>query len=492
MAPQIAVFNGLNRPGISATVNAGAETPPDSTGAIGPNNYVEIVNSEIAVWRRSDLTSVSSASLNAFIGDTSGSPYCDVQVQWDPNANRWLFSFLFCDTNASTQYFVFGWSRTSDPTNLSAVNTNPAGGWCAFGLITPGMLDFDKLGHNSKYLIVGGNIYATPSSNPPFLTAAIYWIPKPASGDASCALPASFGHTTASPLKTNDGATNAFTPVPVNTMSAATDAYVVSAYDPSGSNGQVAVTPRNKLAIWHLDSSGVLHQDSDMTVANFAVPSPAPQNGSSNLLDTLDARLTQAVGDPTTGIWFQHTVDRPGGRSVVHWYEIKVLGSVASMTQQGDIASATDWVFNGAISPRFDALGAAVFYNRSSPTILPVIAAECTACLTPLQVPWSRASWCWPPVPLPTRTSAAGSSAHPVAGATTRGPAQIRCKVGLVWGHQRIHPNRVGPCLTRPGRMKTSPFLYPGVIPQARARPPPTPTRDPASQASPAPTPGGR
>src|SRR2546426_3843804 len=54
--PRIAVFNGLNQPGLNATDNGiNQGTPPDTTGSIGPNHYVETVNTEIAVYQRSAL-----------------------------------------------------------------------------------------------------------------------------------------------------------------------------------------------------------------------------------------------------------------------------------------------------------------------------------------------------------------------------------------------------------------------------------------------------
>src|SRR5690349_9081848 len=45
-APLAGLFNNLNSPGL----NQLTVTPPDSTGAIGPNNYVEMVNQEIGVY----------------------------------------------------------------------------------------------------------------------------------------------------------------------------------------------------------------------------------------------------------------------------------------------------------------------------------------------------------------------------------------------------------------------------------------------------------
>jgi hypothetical protein len=366
-SPNIALYNGLNKPGQTAA-SSGGYTPPDSTGAIGLNNYVEMANSSIAVYDRS-LNLLSSTSLDAFIGQPLGVPLCDPQIQWDPTANRWLYAFLYCNTASTVQRLLLGWSKTSDPSNLTSA------GWCQFAVINdPYLMDYPKLGHNSKYLIVGGNLYneSPPSTSPPFVSAGILWVAIPANGDTSCTNPGSSGMAPL-PLKNGDGTTPTFTPVPVNTDSSASDGYVLSAYDPSGGNG-VAGTPQSKLAVWHLDSVGVLHQDADISVNQYTWPFNAPQSGTSNQLDTLDGRLTQAVGDPVTGIWTQHTVNGTGNRSVVDWYELTFPGS--NPIQQGVVSSPTDFVFNAAISPTSDAQGAAIFYNRSSSSIFPVIAAQ--------------------------------------------------------------------------------------------------------------------
>ena len=126
-----------------------------------------------------------------------------------------------------------------------------------------------------------------------------------------------------------------------------------------------------------------------MTVPTFDIPAPVPQPGTSYTLDSLDARLTQAVAvnDPgaggAKGIWTQHTVAGPGGRSVVRWYEI-LGGAPPTLRQQGDVGSPTDFVFNGAISPSIGGGSAAVFYNRGGASTLPVIGAQTRSASTPL------------------------------------------------------------------------------------------------------------
>jgi hypothetical protein len=370
-SPKIAIYNNTNFPGISALDNGSLQgSPPDTTGAIGPADYVEMVNEQIAVYARNNLMAAVSGpiSVQSFVGAGTNVSYCDVQVQWDPDAGRWFYLFLFCNASNFANDIHFGWSKTANPEDLAT-------GWCHFIGVTNNLLwDYPKLGHNRNYFIVGANAYDTTNgvATAPFSTAEIAWIIKPNSAQAAaCTFPASSGSAT-TPLLNGDGHTQTFTPVPVNTMTSADDGYVISAYDPSGP----PVTTQSKLAVWHVDAAGTLHQDADVLVSPYTVPFPAPQMTAPVPLDTLDGRLTQAVGDPVTGMWTQHTVDGAGSRSVVRWYEISIVSSVTSLTQEGTVASGTDFVFNGSISPRSDAQGAAVFYNRSSSTILPVAAGQ--------------------------------------------------------------------------------------------------------------------
>ncbi|HEY5034429.1 MAG TPA: hypothetical protein VIJ30_04840, partial [Candidatus Dormibacteraeota bacterium] len=290
-----AVFNGLNKPGLSFVDNGSFQTaPPDSTGAIGPNYYVEIVNSVIGVYSRSDLSLVGEASFNPWLGvggTPSTVPLCDPQIQWDQSSQRWLYVVLGCAFGLDK--FLYGWSKTPDPSDL--VN-----GWCRFSVSTPGVLsDYPKLGHSSNYMLVGTNNFSDTGINP-FITAQITWMQTPAPGATTCAAPAvNFVGTALSPLKNGDGTTLTSTPVPVNTSTNASNGYVVSAYDPSGP----PATPQTRLTVFHVDGSGIFFRDGDLTVNSYSVPAPAPNlNGSPFGIDTLDGRLTQAVGDPTTGI----------------------------------------------------------------------------------------------------------------------------------------------------------------------------------------------
>src|SRR6202521_5141049 len=114
IGPRIDVLNGLNKPGLNAADNGLNQTsPPDATGSIGPNHYVEMINTVIGVYNRSDLSLVSKTSFNTWLNTTA--PLCDPQIQWDNSAQRWLYVVLGCNFGVDTLFF--GWSKNTDPSN---------------------------------------------------------------------------------------------------------------------------------------------------------------------------------------------------------------------------------------------------------------------------------------------------------------------------------------------------------------------------------------
>jgi Domain of unknown function (DUF5979)/Fibronectin type III domain len=373
LAPLAGLFNNLDSPGLNQVTVA----PPDSTGAIGPNNYVEMVNQEIGVYDRK-LNLISSTDNGTFTGAGASLTVTDPQIQWDGQSGHWLYAALGVATGANM--LIFGWSKTSDPSDL----TN---GWCRFGTPRGNLLDdYPKLGHDDNFISIGTNVY-NDSTNA-FVTANIFAIRKPAAGDTSCSVGTVFYVADAAhPLHNADGSI-AFTPVPANTADASAFGYVVAAHSPVDGTGSSAP----KIMVWHwalVGGAPALVSDGDVTVPTFDIPAPVPQPGTSYTLDSLDARLTQAVAvnDPgaggAKGIWTQHTVAGPGGRSVVRWYEI-LGGTPPTLRQQGDVGSPTDFVFNGAVSPSIGGDSAAVFYNRGGASTLPVIGAQTRSAATPL------------------------------------------------------------------------------------------------------------
>ncbi|GAC1318937.1 MAG: hypothetical protein NVSMB25_09020 [Thermoleophilaceae bacterium] len=385
--PYASVFSGLNAPGLTAA-EGGDFTPPDTTGAIGPSHYVEMVNTAVAVYARGALNRVSGPqTLGTFMQNPTGSSVTDPQIQWDPRWQRWIYlasSFSTASPPAlpAEDHILFGWSKTSDPTNLST-------GWCRYNIgsggtaaSTDGFLfdDYPKLGHDDNNLVFGTNVFGDKSGV--FLTSRVYVVPKPASPELCPGAPTPASYTVngspAKPLKTSAGG-SAVTPVPANTFDSSAGAYVVAADDPGSGSA-------NHLMAWHVGSGDAtagtptLVPDGPILVNSYGAPPnvPQPVTGSvcsvlsqSYCLDTLDGRLTMAVAlaDPGAGreaVWTQQTISDSNGRSAMRWYQL--VPSTLSARQQGTITDGTGYVFNGAASPTSGGDAAAFFYNVGGPS----------------------------------------------------------------------------------------------------------------------------
>jgi hypothetical protein len=374
--PLADAISPLNQPGLGAA----STTPPDSTGAIGPGHYLEMVNRQVALYSRATLALSGQIDLDNFVGKPNDRQ-CDPQVVWDQPAQRWFYAALDCD-GGSQNFLLFGWSKTASPTPLPS--SGSAGNWCRFQQATGSELDdYPKLGTNAGHVIVGTNVFAGGAG---FVTSRIWAYEKAPAGDTSCALPAGFSFgSAAAPLRTAD-LELAFTPVPANTADGGANGYVVAAdYPETG--------PASQLMVWHVAGGGsgaspTLIGDGNVAVAAYDFPFNVPQPGSNRVLDSLDTRLTQAVAvsDPdlagAKGLWTQHTIDGPGTPSVVRWYELvpsRCGGGTcpaAAVEQSGTISDPTHFVFNAAVSPTWTGNDAVVQYNRGGGSLLAEIRAR--------------------------------------------------------------------------------------------------------------------
>jgi len=348
-------------PDIGPAVNGLSDatvTPPDTTGAIGTSRYVELVNDKFGIYDRNGGL-LSSGNLWDFLqADTD--IVTDPQVIWDPGTNRFYFVGLefshsydpFNSPNFENRLYV-GFSRTASPSA-----PGPAS-WCAYYLPyfdTPGfpgldmLPDYPKLGDTSDFWTIGTNNF--DSFGPSFYGADLTWITKPPSG-TGCPSPGSFLASDTGPLSLDD-TSMATTPVPVNQIDTSHTGYVLAT--PDGSDGFSHSFVDSYAVTKNSDGSAHVGAPVHHTVNPYTMPPAAPQSGTAATLDTLDARLTQAVSaidpsqaSPTPGvIWTQHTV-LGGAGSAVDWYEIDPnVDAPLNSAQVGNVSLS---VFNAAISP---------------------------------------------------------------------------------------------------------------------------------------------
>jgi hypothetical protein len=324
-------------------------SPPDTNGAIGPSNYLEIINLQLGIYTRSGVL-VSQTPLGALTGHAQFN-LSDPMVLWDPATQRFYYN-VWDTTNAT---MAWGFSKTSSPATAADFCSYTA----SFGYTSSDVPDYPKLGQSQGFLLIGVNHYAGFSASRSD-RSDLLWIDKP-QGTApvtTCPSASSFGAGRFSNLRNSDG-TQAFTPVPAIEDDALGNGYVVASNDiecpPTCGSGTLVtlyvIRPSSNPAV------PVIFNTKSITVPAYtSPPGGAPQKGTTNLLDTLDGRLEHAVAaiNPATGgvvIWTGHSI-ASSGRTAFRWYEITPfpIGS-PSVVRSGTVSDPSLWVFNGAMAP---------------------------------------------------------------------------------------------------------------------------------------------
>ena len=131
----IVVFEGVAANGFA---------PPDNEGAVGPNDYVQIVNAtKVQIFDKTGVPRGPAFNLNtlfaAFEPPVSTNNNGDGLALYDRIANRWILSqFAFTTSSAPPYHQTIAVSKTGDPT----------GEYWAYDFITPGneFPDYGKIG----------------------------------------------------------------------------------------------------------------------------------------------------------------------------------------------------------------------------------------------------------------------------------------------------------------------------------------------------------
>lgn len=329
------VVGGFNKPGLLPT----GSSPPDTTGAIGPSSYVQLVNTTAGVFNRTTGAIISSGTLNQLAGVAATVDSFDPQVIWDPTTNRFYYTMdsIFSSTD---NRLSIGFSKTSSPSNVTT-------DWChytlAFGTRFP---DYPKLGDNQSFMIIGVNSFA-----PGFVGSDLIAISKPAAG-TTCPALSTLKVGKKLNLKDTTGV-QVFTPVPANQIDTSATGYVVAI------DGHVTAT---KLWFFNVTRNAItgfpiFGAARAATVASYTAPPNASQPTFTQLIDTLDGRNTQAVQAIDTRLgtfsfWTQHTIKNGAlALSAVRWYEINPVPAVPVVQRSANISNTASFFFNAAISP---------------------------------------------------------------------------------------------------------------------------------------------
>src|SRR5256885_7343595 len=134
------VGQGFSGPAGTFTVNS---APPDTNGDVGPNHYVQIVNTDFAGFNKTGTALFGPVPINTlwsgFGGGCQTNNDGDPVVVYDPIANRWVISqFSVTGANGTTVPFLqcVAVSQTADPT----------GSYFRYSFPYTGIYDYPKMG----------------------------------------------------------------------------------------------------------------------------------------------------------------------------------------------------------------------------------------------------------------------------------------------------------------------------------------------------------
>src|SRR5262249_28586474 len=150
--------------------------PADTTGAVGPTRFLQLVNCGAGIFDRTTGDLIGSGTLDQLAGISSSVGSFDPQVVWDGTTSRFFYVldsiFLSFDNRLAV-----GFSKTPEPNNVTS-------DWCHYTLsFGPLLLDYPKLGGSQFFAIIGANGFL-PTSPPTFVGSDLIAISKPPAGTA--------------------------------------------------------------------------------------------------------------------------------------------------------------------------------------------------------------------------------------------------------------------------------------------------------------------
>ncbi|BAO45540.1 carboxypeptidase regulatory-like domain-containing protein [Thiolapillus brandeum] len=338
--------------------------PPDTVGDVGPNHYVQMVNSVVQIWDKTGTSLVGPSPINSlwtgFGGICESNNDGDPIVLYDQAADRWLLSqFALNFPNDFHQCIAV--SQTGDPTGAYhlydfLISTTKMNDYPHFGVWPDGYYmainQFD--GSTSNWAGQGVVAFERNKMLAGLPAQKVYFDdPDPNLGGM---LPADWDGTTAPPA----GAPNLFMQLGTTT-SLDIWQFHVDWTTPANSTFTPLVSPT------------VAAYDSDLCGGSRnCIPQPG-----GTAVDTLAGRLMYRVQYRNFGthqsMVATHTVDENGSdHAGVRWYELRDSGSGWGVVNQGTYAPDADnrWMSSAAM----DAQGnIAVGYSVSSTSTYPSI-----------------------------------------------------------------------------------------------------------------------
>jgi hypothetical protein len=342
--------------------NWGAGWPPDTHGDVGPDHYIQVVNTSIGVFDKASGSRLAAFTFDAFFQANGSTDACatlnygDPVALYDQVSGRWIITdFAFAGSGSTPPYYeCIAVSKSADPVS---------GGWWLYTVVadTQSLNDYPKLGIWNDGIYMSANMFKRGRS----YAGAKVWALNRAdliSGAALRSVAFQLGNSYFSLLPAN---------AKVDPPPAGTPEYFMSDY---GSNTSMLLW--NFHVDWGNPSASTFTGPTSFSVASFTRPSSRiPQKNSSETLDALGDRLMtwlqySNIGG-TESLWVSRTVVA-GGSYGIRWMEVRGMSGTPSVFQQGTYAPDSNYRWMPSLAVNANG-SMAVGYSVSSSGMYPAI-----------------------------------------------------------------------------------------------------------------------
>ena len=341
--------------------NWGAGWPPDTHGDVGPNHYIQAVNTSIGIFDKATGTRLAAFTFNNFFVAAGGSGVCatynqgDPVVLYDQVSGRWIITdFAFTSVTKAPYYECIAVSKTADPVS---------GGWWlyTFTADTANLNDYPKLGIWGDGVYMSANMFRGGKT---YKGVKVWALNRDdlINGAALRSVSFTLGTSYFSLLPANVKGTLP----PIGTAE-----YFLSDY------GSTTSMNLWKFKVnWTTPTSSTFTGPTSFAVASLVKPTAkVPQLGSTETLDALGDRLMTWLQyrniSGAESLWVSRTVVS-GASMGIRWYEIRGMSATPAVYQQGTYAPDANYRWMSSLA--VDKFGnMAVGYSVSSSTMYPAI-----------------------------------------------------------------------------------------------------------------------
>lgn len=311
--------------------------PPDTTGAVGPNHVMTTLNNQVNIQTRSGGAIVGyPKNLSSFWAGT-GTSFTDPKVLYDPYAGRWI-AIVDADFDQATPKIALAVTTGATP-------SDPTGTWFRFTVVDDptgaAWCDYPTLGFNKDWIVVSCNMFSNSNN---FAGVWVYTFHKATlyAGSADTA--------TVTKFSTSSGGTIQ----PAVTYDATAAEYLFQSWNGnSGAARLYTVTGSGTISAVSLVTQGQTWAFAAGSNEDFA-----PQQGSSDLINTGDDRMINVVYR-NGSIWGVQTAFIPASaptRSVAQYWQVSPGGLLQAFGRAGSGASTFYGYPSIAVNKNGDAL----------------------------------------------------------------------------------------------------------------------------------------